>query len=216
MRLKSSSSKSFCACPNASNAAFASACLHLSGCTSKEILRNERGIAFLSQSNGRFKNSYGFSLKQDKIRSTSASRVASETSRKNSFKSVSLSLISSIGAATASGFGTISSIAFCVVKISSTLFSDVVATSSRVVVSVGRVGSASASTSFVAFVVVAFAFVSAFRTLSGFKYTSSIFPPPVVAPSSPSLTRTRYLARAGTYSITVPTRPFSSGFALIP
>ena len=80
----------------ASNATDAFGWLHLSGCTSKDTLRNDFATSCIVASNLTFKYSYGFNLKHDKILSTSDARSVCDTSLKNSFKSVSSSFNSSI------------------------------------------------------------------------------------------------------------------------
>mmetsp|Transcript_5614 Transcript_5614/g.22714 ORF Transcript_5614/g.22714 Transcript_5614/m.22714 type:complete len:378 (+) Transcript_5614:1292-2425(+) len=190
-RLKSSSRftsgvpSSCCACPIASNAALAFSCVHLSGCTNSETLRNARRMSSSFASKRSARCSYGFSLKHDRIRSTSASRVASETSAKNSRSRVSESLISSMGgagaaaaAAAAASMDSRAMAAFATASSSSVSVSETFAVS-------GSAGGPVVRTSMFA----------------RFKYVSSFV----------SVTTTWYRSRSGTYRTTLPRLPFSSG-----
>mmetsp|Transcript_13116 Transcript_13116/g.48996 ORF Transcript_13116/g.48996 Transcript_13116/m.48996 type:complete len:559 (+) Transcript_13116:2525-4201(+) len=181
-----------CACPIASNAAFAFACWHLSGCTNSDTLRNARFTSFSSASNFRPRCSYGFNLKQPKIRSTSASLVASETSAKNSRSSVSESFSSSMGGggceAAAPAAATMDSRATAAFAAASSSKSDLGS------------GFVSGSAGFVSSdppIAVRFA-----RR----KYVSSFV----------SLTTTWYRSRSATYATTTPFKPFRSGRAFSP
>ena len=124
-------------------------------------------------------------MKHDRIRSTSASRVASETSAKNSRSRVSESLISSMGgggaaaaAAAAASMDSRATAAFAAASSSSVSVSETFAVS----------GTAGGSAVRVAM-------------FARFKYVSSFV----------SVTTTWYRSRSGTYRTILPRLPLSSG-----